>query len=87
MLVHFEMKSEESNDSSVRVGGAPCHEVKKEIISISSGSDPESSSEISSRAARVPKTRERVCSKRKQRGTSFLCSLFLNFLIFYASRE
>jgi hypothetical protein len=65
MLVHFETESEQSNDSSVRVGSASHHEVKKEIISLSSGSDSESSSDTSSGIA------GRVCYKWKRRGTSF----------------
>jgi hypothetical protein len=75
MLVHFE--ESELSDSSVRVGAAPHHGVQKEILSVSSGSDTESCSDISSRSART--------LNRKQRGLSFLQCLILNFLIFYAS--
>jgi hypothetical protein len=82
MLVHFETESEQSNDSSVRVHAASHHEVKKEVISLSSGSDSESSSDISYGAA------ERVCYKWKRRGTFFfiLFRFELLILILYASR-
>lgn len=59
----MEMESDESDDSSVPVGAVPHNEVKKEIISLSS------SEEVSSHAARG--TGERVCCKRKLRGTFF----------------
>ncbi|XP_078182253.1 B3 domain-containing protein Os03g0622100-like [Carex rostrata] len=64
METKTETQSEESNNSSIREISAPHNEVKKETISLSSGSSvgDESSSDFSSRA-----TRERVCCKRKQR--------------------
>jgi B3 DNA binding domain len=70
MLVHFETESKQSNNSSVRGCSAPHHEVGKEIISLSSGSDSESSTDIASGAARAD-IRERFSYKRKRGGTSF----------------
>jgi hypothetical protein len=67
----MKVESEESNDSSIRVCVAPHHEAKKEIISLSNGTDTESSSEVPSHSARMGTTGGRLSSKRKQRGTSF----------------
>jgi B3 DNA binding domain len=65
----------ESDDSSIRVGVAPHHDAKKEIISLSTGTstgtDPESSSEVPSHSARTGMTGGKPSSKRKQRGTCF----------------
>ncbi|KAF3337205.1 B3 domain-containing protein [Carex littledalei] len=64
-----ETESEELNDCLIREIAAPHREVKKEIISLSSGNSDtdESSLEISTRAARARTTGERVCCKRKRR--------------------
>ncbi|XP_078150560.1 B3 domain-containing protein Os12g0592300-like isoform X2 [Carex rostrata] len=69
MEMEIETQSEESNDSSIRENVALHSEVKKEIISFSSGSSDsdESLCDISSRAIRARTIRERVCCKRKQR--------------------
>lgn len=75
-------ESEELNGSSIQVISAPHSEVKKEIIYLSSGSDVESSREISSCAARMLMTGERFHCKRKRGGTYLLfivSSFFFNF--------
>ncbi|XP_078182255.1 B3 domain-containing protein Os12g0592300-like [Carex rostrata] len=62
-------QSEESNDSLIREIGAPHCKVKKEIVSLSSGSSDtnESFPEISSCADQANTDGERVHCKRKQR--------------------
>ncbi|XP_078150524.1 B3 domain-containing protein Os12g0592300-like [Carex rostrata] len=62
-------QSEESNDNSIRENATFYSEVKKEIISFSSGSSDsdEFSSDISSRATRARPIRERGCCKRKRK--------------------
>ncbi|XP_078170263.1 B3 domain-containing protein Os12g0592300-like [Carex rostrata] len=64
-----ETESEESNDSLIRQNAAPQSEVKKEIISLSSGGSDtdESFREISSRATHASMNGESVCCKRKKR--------------------
>ncbi|KAF3339159.1 B3 domain-containing protein [Carex littledalei] len=69
MEMETETQSEESKDSLIRENAAFHSEVKKEIISLSSGSSnsDESSSDISSRATRARTIKERVSCKRKRR--------------------
>ena len=78
-----EAESKESNDNSIREIAAPHREGKKEIISLSSGNGDtgESSRNISSRAARVRRTGERVCGKWKQRGR-YILFIFVDFELF-----
>jgi B3 DNA binding domain len=85
----MEMFSEESDDSSIRVGAVPHHEAKKEIICLSSGSDTEFSSEIPSRSARVGMnmTGGSLSCKRKQRGTYIVFICCLSSLILFMQQH
>ena len=78
----MEMESEESNNNLIREIIAPQSEVKKDIISISSGSSDtnESSSDISPCAPHACMTGKGVWSKRKQRGR-YISFIFI-FILF-----